>query len=123
MKYREENNREIYQLTGRDELVAASFATIALHYTTDERFCQEKKKRAMDIGLTANFAASDLNTPPEEMRLNLAPDDFHLIADGSQFLLNALHVKVKKLRAGSTPGTLEAAQMLSEVNAPLSRKK
>lgn len=123
MEHRKENNTDIYRLVGRDELVAASFATIALQHAFDERFCQEEKERAKNIGLIANSTASDLNLPTEEMKLDLTADEFQLIANGSRFFLAALHVKVKELRAGSTPGTLEAAHVLSEANAPLSRKK
>jgi hypothetical protein len=123
MEHRKENDTDIYRLVGRDELVAASFATIALQFTFDERFSKEEKERALSTGLIANSIAADRNLPSEKMELDLTADEFRLIRGGSQFLLNDIHVNVKKYRDGSTPGTLEAAHTICEFNAPLCRKK
>jgi hypothetical protein len=123
MEHRKENNTDIYRLVGQVELSVASFAALALRHAFDGRFCQEAKERAINIGMIADSIANNPSLPVEEMKLDLTADEFQLIRDGSQFLLNDININVKKLRAGSTLNMLEAAHTISEFNAPLSRKK
>lgn len=118
MEHYKENNQDMVRLTEPSELIAASYAGVAVQYAPDDRISQEQKLHGRELSIEAQNTW--LNGT--ETGLCLTHEDFRFLSGAARFMLGSPHYRVKNLRAGSSPATLTAANELINTELPVPPK-